>query len=148
MELPTDIPTIMQNAGKYFMTKGNEIPEYQRNRLVEVFGPGTSPVDFIVRLAESLYAVADELDDEGRVLAAQAANLAAMNGWHEMSNRGAMMVNALRRRNGETTSQPVEDDPEPLESELETVEEPEDYGPSQVEVLAAQREADTENQKE
>jgi hypothetical protein len=126
MELPNDIPTVMQNAGRYFMEHGNDIPEFQRNRIVELMGPGVSPVDYIVRLAETLYAVSDELDVEGKEIAAQAANLAAINGWHNMSERGLKIVNAIKRKKGEETIQAVEDDPNILESEIaSTLENPE-----------------------
>ena len=91
MELPTQLAEVMHNASRYFFEHGHEIPEYQRDRLVAVMGPGVSPVDFIVRVSEALYAVADELSSEGQEVAAQAANLAAMNGWHGMTERGAVL---------------------------------------------------------
>lgn len=111
MELPSDIPTVMNNASNYFMMHGSEIPEFQRGLIVERTGPGLSPVDYIVTVAEALYAVADVLDNEGREISAQAANLAALNGWYGMRDRGFKMVNSLKRMNGETTDQPEADDP-------------------------------------
>lgn len=115
MELPMQIPVVMQNAGQYFMIHGSDIPEHTRECIVKVMGPGISPVDFTVTVAECLYAVIDELNDEGREVAAQTANLAAQNGWHGMTERGSRMVNALKRANGEEVAQAVDDDPEPLD---------------------------------
>lgn len=118
MKLVTNIPDVMENAARYFMLHGAEIPEYQRQKIIEVMGPGISPVDFVVRLAEALYAVSDSLDTEGRTLAAQAANLAAINGWHGMAIRGNQIVNALRRMEGEEVAQLDSEDPKPLETVL------------------------------
>lgn len=123
MELPNDISTVMQNAARYFMMHGETIPEFQRNKIINMMGPGTSPVDFVVNVAEALYAVKEYLDISGKELMAQTANLAAMNGWHDMTTRGTAMVNVARKDVGET----VPDMPDPeikkefIEASIESV---------------------------
>lgn len=119
MELSSNLTTVMTNAGRYFMLKGNDIPAFQREKIAILMGPGVSPVDYIVKASEYLYAVAGELDNEGREIAAELANMASLNGWHEMTVRGNQMVMALRRANGEEVSQPEADDPHPKEEYLE-----------------------------
>lgn len=113
MELPNDIPSVMQNISTYFMLHGAEIPLFQREKIIDLMGPGISPVDFIVRVAEALYAVSDQLDAQGREVAAQAAYLASINGWHGMTDRGNLIVNSLRKQNGEEVAE--FEQPKPLD---------------------------------
>ncbi len=110
MELPIEITTVMSNIMRYFMMHGQELPNYQREKIIALMGPGTSPVDFVVKSSEYLYAVAADLSPEGQEVAAQTAFLAAVNGWHGMTTRGQQMVNYYRREAGETVTQDPDND--------------------------------------
>lgn len=116
MNLPTDLPSAMQAINNYLMAKGQNIPEFQREKIVEVMGPGTSPFTFMVTVAEALYTVSDELDNDGREAAAIAANLSSVYGWSDMLQRGLAITNAMKRKNGDKNiRQQAKDDPKPKE---------------------------------
>lgn len=102
MEFPTEIGQLGQNLQTFIMAKGSTLPEFTRAKLIEaVCSP--SPVDRIVKAAETLYAVKDQLDSDGRTICAQLAQFAAVNGWHGMDqeNRGGRIAQAMQRELGE-----------------------------------------------
>ncbi len=101
MELPDNLSVVMQNASQYFVYKGATIPVFQREKIVDLMNPGVSPVDYIVKASEVLYGIREQLDDEGNEIAAQLANLAYLNGWHDMNIRGPEIVKAIKRNLGE-----------------------------------------------
>lgn len=119
MSLPffTDLPGIAAELQRFLITHAAALPEAARENLI-TFGGHPSPVDRIVKSAEALYAVRDELPEAALDMAAQLAQFAALNGWHEMSARGMAIAAALQRQAGHEppggTSWPdPADDPEP-----------------------------------
>lgn len=123
IEFAPDLVTLHTNLQRYMMMGAAGLPEHTREALLEAAGH-PSPVDRVVNSAEALYAVKGDLDADGRVMAAQLAQFAAMNGWHGMSERGLQIAQAMQRIGGYQapagTSWPAaEDDPEPVGRFLE-----------------------------
>lgn len=92
----TDLTVALQ---RFTVLSGAALPEHTREQLIE-FSGHPSPVDRVVNVAEALYAARDELTNEGRDMAAQLAQFAAVNGWHGMTERGAAMAAVLQRDAG------------------------------------------------
>lgn len=124
IEFAPDLVSLHTNLQRFMMTSAAGLPEHTREALLEAAGH-PSPVDRVVNSAEALYAAKSDLDADGRVIAAQLAQFAAMNGWHGMSERGLKIAQAMQRIGGYaappgSTWPSAEDDPEPLERFLDT----------------------------
>lgn len=130
MEFATDLVDLTTKMQRFMMTKASELPEFTLEKVLE-FSGHPSPVDRIVNTAEALYAVKGQLSAEGRVMTAQLAQFAAVNGWHGMSERGLQISRAMQRIGGyqapEGTSWPdASEDPEPLSTMLTPADPPAD----------------------
>lgn len=86
---------------KYLAIGEDVLPEDTFEKL-EALADSPSPVDVIVGTAELLYARPTEIDDAGRVLVAQLASFAGINGWHGLAtdNRGGRIAQAMAREIG------------------------------------------------
>lgn len=86
---------------RYLVIGEDTLPADTFDKL-EKLADSPSPVDVIVGAAELLYARSTEIDDAGRVLIAQLASFAAINGWHGLAtdNRGGRIAQAMARELG------------------------------------------------
>lgn len=111
---------------RYLVVGEDALPADTFDKL-EKLADSPSPVDVIVGAAELLYARPAELDDAGKVLVAQLASFAAINGWHGLAtdNRGGRIAQAMARELGVEppagTDWPVADtDPTPKREMVRT----------------------------
>lgn len=126
LEFVNDLPALSSKLLSFMMTGAAALPDHTREALIE-FAAHPSPVDRVVFSAEALFAVKDELEKDGRDIAAQLAQYAAVNGWHGMEARGVAIASALQRIGGykapaNSAWPPASEDPEPLERFLPAAE--------------------------
>jgi hypothetical protein len=102
MEFFNEMPAINEAAANYMLGLDMaELSDELRERLTSATGQ-VSPVDRIVKTGEVLYAHRDEIDDDGKTLAAQLIAFAALNGFHGLADgRGQAIVSAMRRELGD-----------------------------------------------
>lgn len=130
MEFPNEIGPLTKALLVYLIAKGSGLPDFAQENLA-VAASAPSPVDRIVKSAEALYAIRDDLDADGQTVCAQLASFAAQNGWHglEQDNRGGKMAQAMLRDMGEKApvgKWPAKDkDPAAAEEFVEPVATPE-----------------------
>jgi len=129
LQFATDLVDLSTKLQTFIMRHAASLPEFTRNKLLEA-GLHPSPVDRIVNAAEALYAVKSDLSAEGRVMCAQLAQFAAVNGWHGMGERGLKIAQAMQRIGGYNAPAgsawpKAEDDPEPIAQMVEPPAEPE-----------------------
>lgn len=104
------------------------IPEFQRDLLAVVNTTG-GPVDQIVKSMEALYAVFPELNVGQTDLLFQLASCVAESNFYGKGERAHAIIAACRRKAGESTTPPAEQDPEPDPEYVE----PEEVSPDPVE---------------
>lgn len=96
-----DLPTILTALEAYKGDRARDLRPALRDRIYELsFG---SPVDTIVKTAETLYAAGDEVGAAGRQMAAELFYAASYHGWHGVNaeGRAARIIAAIRRDLGE-----------------------------------------------
>lgn len=118
LQFATDLVDLSTKLQTFIMLHAASLPEFTRDKLLEA-GLHPSPVDRVVNAAEALYAVKSDLSAEGRVMCAQLAQFAAVNGWHGMGDRGLKIAQAMQRIGGYNAPAgaawpKAEDDPEPV----------------------------------
>lgn len=119
IEPASSFPDLLSNLSRFLMENASSLPERTREQVVASIGH-PSPVVRIVDTAEALYAAKTELTKEGRDIAAQLAQFAAVNGFHGMSERGQQIAQAMNRMGGYkapagVTWPAADQDPAPLE---------------------------------
>lgn len=128
MQPIADITAARRAIRQYLAHAEGKLPDDTFEQF-EKLADSPSPVDQIVRCADLLYARRDELDDEGRTVAAQLAAFAATNFWHAMGegNRGGLIAQALMRdvEAGEVTQDDADPAPNPA-----SVRQPEPVSPT------------------
>ncbi len=93
---PAQLPEMMAELDGF---EAGTLPDAVREAFVES-RDHVSPVVSVVRCAELLYSVRQQLSKEGLDLAAQLASFAAAHGWHQMAVRGTALAAALQRQAG------------------------------------------------
>ena len=120
MQQVFDSPASARAAINEFMvTHAGALEESIRTKFLDLANR-PSWVDQVVKIAELLYAYADDVTDEARDLAGSLAAYASENFWQEMDvdGRGNRISLAMRRENGEDAPEgssfpDPEDDPAP-----------------------------------
>jgi hypothetical protein len=96
-----EIPAIINKLETYKGDYANSLPVEVRDKIYELsFG---SPVDTIVKTAETLYAAKDEIGDPGKQMCAELFYTASFHGWHGVNGAGraGKIIAAMRRDLGE-----------------------------------------------
>lgn len=100
------------------LNKGN-LPEHVRDRLHALTRAGTSPVDLVATFVRAAFASSDDFTKQGKKIAAAAADLVDLKGFHgHLDGKAGKMALALTRDAGVAPpagkSWPAKDkDPEP-----------------------------------
>lgn len=119
IEPATGFPDLFDKLSAFLVDHAASLPEHTRNAVL-ANANHPSPVDRIVNTAEALYAAKGDLTKEGRVITAQLAQFAAINGFHNMGERGQKIFLAMNRMGNFAAPVGVQwpaadQDPEPLE---------------------------------
>jgi hypothetical protein len=96
-----EIPTIINKLETYKGDYANSLPVELRDKIYELsFG---SPVDTIVKTAETMYAARDVIGDAGKQMCAELFYTASFHGWHGVNGAGraGKIIAAMRRDLGE-----------------------------------------------
>jgi hypothetical protein len=100
MQFLNTIPDALGALQGFLIAKGAQLPPHTQGHLTAAMAK-PSPVERLVGSAEALYAAAEDLDADGRIICAQLAQMAAQYGFYGMESRGVQIAQAMRRMNGE-----------------------------------------------
>lgn len=117
MLMTNEIPAILNQLEAWKAEHSAALRPELRSRILDL--SFNSPVDTIVKTAETLYAAKGEVGDAGKQMLAELFYTASYHGWHGVNTDGRVgrIMAGVRRDLGEDT--PVmgwpapEDDPEP-----------------------------------
>jgi hypothetical protein len=116
----TSVSEAARAVQDFLFDRDAALPDDLREKLRNLVGPTTSPVDTVVQGAEMMYARRDELAPEAQQLAAALALVAQQYNFHGMAedNRGSKIALAMMRDSGvpkptAVTYPTKKNDPEP-----------------------------------